>query len=318
MPRISIVIPAHNAAPHLAETLDSIVVQIYEDWQAIVVDDASTDDTASLAVDRDPRIICMRSERLLGPAGARNLALERATGELVALLDSDDMWLPEYLQRQVARYDAARARGEEVGIVCCDAYELRSAGVAEQTYSERAGWCDEITLTSLLRQNTIFVSAIAPRAVIEEVGRFSTDCFGSEDHDLWLRIVESGMTVVPAREPLAVYRISDSSVSADVLKMARTTQTTYRRALARGQLDRSQRRIARRELRLHRVVELWEEIAAARRETGKFPGRAVIRAAPLGARVALERPGRWSRWLRTGIAVSRGAPGAGVDRSRAV
>lgn len=316
MPRVSVIVPAHNAAESIAASLDSVIAQTYSDWEAIVVDDASTDATAAVASGRDPRIVCLRSERNLGPAGARNMALAGARGELVALLDADDLWLPEYLTRQVARFDEARARGEDVGIVCCDAYELFPDGLGKATYSARTGWSSKVTLTTLLRRNTIFVSALAPRSVVEEVGGFPTECFGSEDYDLWLQILESGRTVVAAREPLAIYRVGAASVSADVLGMSRTLQTTYRRALARGRLNAWQRALARRHLRMQVLVERWEEAVGRYRETGAVPWRLCVRAAALAARVACERPGRWLAWTRLAVAMLRGAPAAGVDRSR--
>jgi glycosyltransferase involved in cell wall biosynthesis len=316
MPRVSVIIPAYNAAELLPETLDSVVAQTYGDWEAIVADDASSDDTAKVVEGRDPRISCVRSSRNLGIGGARNLALTRAQGELVALLDADDMWLPSYLERQVARYDAAVARGERVGIVCCDAYELGPEGRRARTYSHRAGWVDEVTLSTLLHRNTIFVSAMVPRVVVEELGGFATDCLGTEDYDLWLRILETGRRVVAARDPLVVYRVSDAAISEDVATMSRATQTTYRHALARGRLTRAQRRIARRELRLQRFVECWELIAAQTATKHRVPVWPTMRASPLGLRVVLEQPGRWAHWLRIAIAIARGAPIGGVDRTR--
>lgn len=316
MPRISVIIPAHNAAALLAETLDSVIAQTYVDWEAIVADDASTDGTYALARKYHPSVRCVRTGRNLGIGGARNLALEKAAGELIALLDADDLWLPEYLERQIARYDAAVELGEDVGIVCCDAFELGPQGYRTSTYSARSGWVEEVTLTTLLRNNTIFVSAIAPRAIIQELGGFSTDCLGTEDYDLWLRITEMGRTVVAAREPLVIYRVSDSSVSTNVIGMSRATQATLRNALARGRLNTRQRVIARRELRLQRFVELWEDAARRRRDMARVPWRFVARAAPLGVRVALERPGSWLHWIRIAVSILRGAPAAGVDRSR--
>jgi glycosyltransferase involved in cell wall biosynthesis len=315
-PRVSILIPAHNASASLAETLDSVIAQTYCDWEAIVADDASTDATAALAADYHPRVSCVRSARNLGIGGARNLALTRARGELVALLDADDLWLPEYLERQVARYETAAAAGRNVGIVCCDAFELRPGGQRERTYSQRAGWHERVTLTTLLRRNTIFVSAMAPRALVEQLGGFATDCLGTEDYDLWLRIAETGRTILAVREPLVLYRIADVTVSTNIAGMARATQTTYRHALARGRLNSYQRMIARRGLRLQRFVELWEEIARERRESGRLPRALIIPAIPLGVRVVLERPGRWLRWLAIAVEILRGAPAAGVDRSR--
>ena len=315
-PRVSVIIPAHNARESLAETLDSVIAQTYGDWEAIVADDASSDGTGELAARYHPQVQCIRSARNLGIGGARNLALTRAAGELVALLDADDVWLPHYLERQVARYDATVARGANVGIVCCDAQMLGPKGPRARTASQRNGWADPVTLTTLLRANTICVSAIVPRAVIDELGGFATDCLGTEDYDMWLRILESGRTVLAVREPLFRYRIAQTAVSANVAGMARATQTTYRHALERGHLDARQRAIARRQLRLQRFVERWEEAAAWRRRTGRLPWRLMASAGPLGARVVLERPTRWPHWLQIGLAILHGAPAAGVDRSR--
>src|SRR5688572_16829702 len=117
MPRVSVIIPAHEAADYLASTLRTVVAQSVPDWEAIVVDDASSDGTAEAAEGIDPRIRVFRSERNLGPAGARNLALEHAQGELLALLDADDAWEPHYLERQLALYDRLRAEGCSVGVV---------------------------------------------------------------------------------------------------------------------------------------------------------------------------------------------------------
>lgn len=299
MARVSVIVPAHNAAATLPETLRSIAAQTFADWEAVVADDHSTDGTATAADGIDERIRVVSSGVNLGPAGARNLAIEHASGELLALLDADDLWLPDYLAEQVALYDRALAGGRPPGIVACDAYLLegdrRLPGTYAQTYGSPAG----IGVDRLLRENPIYVSALFPRAVLEEVGPFSTRTFGSEDHDLWLRIVETGREVIYNPRPLAVYRLRAGSVSADRPRMARTAQATYRLALERGRLSPRQRRIARRELRLQRAVERADGISAAWR-SGRRP-EALRRAAaglPLFVLVALERLNRWARWLR--------------------
>ncbi len=187
--RVSVIIPARNARATLAETLDSVIAQTYGDWEAIVADDGSSDGTGELAAGYHPRVECVRSPRNLGIGAARNLALTRAMGELVALLDADDIWLPQYLERQIARYDDAVAAGERIGIVCCDAYEFGPEGPREGTSYQRNRWVDPVTLTALLRKNTICVSSIVPRELIDELGGFATDCLGTEDYDMWLRIL---------------------------------------------------------------------------------------------------------------------------------
>jgi glycosyltransferase involved in cell wall biosynthesis len=323
VPRVSIIIPAYNAAQLLPHALDSILAQTYEDWEAIVVDDASTDETAAVASGRrDPRISCVRSPRNLGIGGARNQALPHARGELVALLDADDVWLAHYLERQVAEYDAAVARGEDVGVVCCDSYHLGPDGLPDLASYEPPRWPDPITLTTLLRGNSIFVSAMVPRAVIEELGGFATDCLGTEDYDMWLRIAETGRRVVAVREPLVGYRVGDTSISKDVAIMSRAMQRTYQRALARGRLSGAQRRIAERQLRFQRLVELRQE-AAAQTKARPHQLALLVRVLALATRVAIERPGLWPRSLKPLRRAGRRSPdrrrsaGASPPRSRA-
>jgi glycosyltransferase involved in cell wall biosynthesis len=305
VPRVSVIIPAHNSAGTLPETLGSVVAQSFSDWEAVVADDLSSDGTADAAEGVDDRIRVIRSAVNRGPAGARNLALEHASGELVALLDADDLWLPDYLEQQVALFDRASADGRAVGIVACDAYLLAGEERLPRTYSELYGTPAGIGVERLLRENPVYVSAMVARSVLDEVGPFSTETFGSEDHDLWLRIVETGREVVYNPHPLAVYRVGSASVSADGARMARTAQATYRFALARGRLSPRERRTAERELRLQRAVEAATEVRAAWASGERVRGvRRAARSLPLFTRVAAERRDRWGRWF----AAARGKP----------
>src|SRR5262249_23987144 len=113
--RVSVLIAAYNAAECIPRALASVQAQTHDDWEAIVVDDASTDGTVSVvaALARsEPRIRLLRRERNGGPSAARNAALDAATGEWVAVLDADDAWRPERLERMGAA--AARTGGEPV------------------------------------------------------------------------------------------------------------------------------------------------------------------------------------------------------------
>src|SRR6476469_3350989 len=114
--------PAYNSAGTIVETLESVRAQSYPDWEVIVCDDHSADDT----IDRvsglaDKRITVVPSPSNGGPAAARNRALQHASSELIAFLDADDLWRPDYLQRQVRRYDDESGRGAPIGIVACNA-----------------------------------------------------------------------------------------------------------------------------------------------------------------------------------------------------
>jgi len=303
LPRVSVIIPAYNSAATIGDTIASVVAQTFEDWEIVVGDDASTDDTAAVARAADPRVTVVSGTQNGGPAAGRNLAVGAAQGELLALLDADDRWLPDYLEQQVGLYDRSIAGRRRVGIVACDAYVEDSAGERHGTHSERAGSLTEpVTLERLLEGNPIFVSAVVPRALVTQLGCFSTDTWGSEDHDLWIRIVEQGYEVAANPRPLVVYREAQGSVSASAVGMARTSQSTYRRALERGNLTPRQRRVARRNLRMQAAVETLE-----RRAQGERPGPADLARAGAAMLVyVLAHPRRWGAWAR-GLAGGRGA-----------
>lgn len=290
-PRVSVIIPMYNAVGTIEATLRSVAEQTFGDWEVVAVDDASTDDTARLAASLDPRIRVVRVERNAGPAAARNLALRHARGELVALLDADDGWLPTYLERMVARYDA-EDRGGDVGIVTCDAFVDGPGGRQAQTYRRRIGAPDHVDLAVLLQANVIFISVLMPHRHVMDVGGFDIRTFGSEDHDLFLKLLEQGLRVVVVDEPLAIYRIGDASVSASAIGMARTAQTTYRLALARGSLRGRERRIARRQLAVQRAIEALET-------RGTRSPRALAGALLAFSADASARPREWPRWARS-------------------
>ncbi len=308
MPQVTVITPAHDSAETIAATVTSVREQTFGDWEHVVADDASRDGTATI-LDRlaaeDPRVRVVVSDANRGPAGARNLAIEHATGELLAFLDADDRLLPAYLDRLVGLYAAASAEGRRVGIVACNAYLEGPAGRLPSTYADQHGDPDGATLTGLLRSNPIFVSALCPAAVVRELGGFSTECWGSEDHDLWLRIVEQGREVIGTPEPLVVYRVAAGSVSSSRLGMARTTQATYRRALERGRLDPEQQRIARGALRTARAAEAFERLAEHRQAGRRARIGETLRALPAFASAALSQPRRWPHWTRMALARAR-------------
>ena len=226
-----------------------------------------------------------------GPAAARNRALKRRQASC------SSFWTQmtpasTYLERLVGAYDDGLARGEKVGIVTCDARILGPDGYLPQTYLEIHGVPGEVTVARMLASNSIYGGALAPRDLVDEAGAFCPDLFGTEDWDLWLRILELGYRVVAVREALAVYRRRPTSVSSNLARMARSRQLTYRRALQRGVLTPRERRVAERGLRLQRAVERFALLRSGPPSDARLPAE-LIRDLPLFARVALENPGRW-------------------------
>jgi teichuronic acid biosynthesis glycosyltransferase TuaG len=287
MPRVSVIVPAYNAAGSITETLASVEAQTYADWEVVVADDCSGDGTADIAAGFGDAVQVVRAAANGGPGAARNLGIAQSSGELLAFLDADDLWLPEYLEQQVSLFDASQSQSRDVGLVVCNARVLGPNGFLPGTYADYIG-APASTLRRLIRSNTIFVSTLSPRAVVDAAGGFASEPLVAEDYDLWLKILELGFRVVANPRPLAVYRLSAGSVSADPAFLARQTQRVYRRALDRGNLSTRERLIARRELRLQRAAE---RIADSR-------GESLLRTLPLLVLVALEHPRRWPAYLR--------------------
>lgn len=210
MPRVSVIIPTYNSARFIAATIDSVLAQSYRDFEIIVVDDGSTDDTRRVLqpyLDRIRYIHQPNSERSV----ARNHALRHAAGEYVAFLDSDDLWAPEKLARQTAVLDAhpqvslafTRARYvDETG---------RPVSFCGQDFDGEPG--EEVTVADytipLLGGNVVAgggSTVLARRNMLDAVGGFDLDLVQSEDWDMWLRLAGMGpFAYIP--EALTSYRV---------------------------------------------------------------------------------------------------------------
>ena len=122
-PRVSVLIPAFNCAPYIGEAIESVLGQTYKDVEVVIVDDGSTDDTWKVVARYRGLVTAIRQDRR-GVSAARNEALRRARGEFIALLDADDVYLPEKLELQVQALD----RYPEAGLVFTDLVEFTDAG----------------------------------------------------------------------------------------------------------------------------------------------------------------------------------------------
>jgi glycosyltransferase involved in cell wall biosynthesis len=302
MPQVSVVIPAHNATPFLPAALDSVQAQTFTDWEVVAVDDGSSDDTWSILEAAGPRVRAFHNAEPAGPAAARNRALAEATGELIAFLDADDLLLPCYLESQIACLQAARAARRTVGIVACDALVLEGERYADHTYLDWVRDRDNpLTLDRVLKRNPIYIGSLVPAEVGQSVGWFDAELFGTEDFGLWLKILEHGFEAILNPEPLAVYRRHAGTVSSDIARQGANNRRTYELALARGHLNRGQRRIARGAVRYNRAMEAVARVRFAPSRSRSMSE--LIRMMPLLAWVALTNPRWWGQWLailRTG------------------
>lgn len=203
MPRVSVIIPAYNHALYIRQCVDSVLAQTLADFEVIVVDDGSADATPEIVRGYGGRVTLIQQANR-GTQAARNTAIRASSGEYIALLDSDDMWLPHKLERQVAILESR----PEVGLVYGFAIRVNSEGspVAGGACMGKGLSGDEPALHQLLVLNHIpALTAMFRRACIDQVGLFDETLVGAGDHDLWLRIA-ARWEVACIPEPLALYR----------------------------------------------------------------------------------------------------------------
>jgi glycosyltransferase involved in cell wall biosynthesis len=188
--RVSVVIPVHNYARFVSRAIDSVLAQTYGPIECIVVDDGSTDDTPRVLTGYGDRIRVIRKDKQ-GPAIARNTGIRAATGEYIALLDSDDAWRPAKLARQVPILDEAPS----LGAVGCANELVDGAGahLGNVVFRSPVGLDARQRIRAVaLRQLWVGGSctgALIPRRVLDDVGPFDETLTAAEDWDMWLRLV---------------------------------------------------------------------------------------------------------------------------------
>ena len=182
MPMVSVIIPTHNRASALRRAVQSVLGQAFSDYEVIVVDDGSTDDTSDVIAGFGPRVQYVRQESK-GPSAARNLGIRRSTGRYVAFLDDDDEFLPGKLEVQAAFMEDAPDFGmtysaveavDESGRVVPDYYPTSLSG---WIYRDIVFGCSIATPTVMIR-----------REVLSDVGPFDEKMRIGEDMDLWRRV----------------------------------------------------------------------------------------------------------------------------------
>ena len=238
MPKTSIIIPTFNRCSMLGRAVES-ALRAGGDAEVVIVDDASTDDTAQVCKSFTQAKV-IRMVKNVGLAAARNAGIEHATGDYIALLDDDDVRLPESLPAQIhqleAHPDAAFCYGKVIlgdNQTCEPTTEM----MPSELPTGDLFW-------KLLRGNFIpAVSAVIRRSALESAGRFNSTLRQVEDWDLWLRLSENA-TVQAVQQPVAIYRAflpHSQQLSSNRARMARAAAFVQKKAmrLPRARLDPS-------------------------------------------------------------------------------
>lgn len=213
---VSVIMPTYNCGKYIAASIDSVIAQTVTDWEIQIVDDCSTDDTESVLasyLNQYPQIHYYRLSQNSGPAVARTEAIKRANGRYIAFLDSDDLWLPEKLEKQIAFMEKTGAK------FTCTAYKLMDENEnnlhAVMVPPQKTDYRKCIRLSNPIGNLTVMYDQ-------QVLGKFEVPLIKKRnDFALWLQILKKTDYCYGIEEPLAIYRMGRrGSVSSNKLKQA--------------------------------------------------------------------------------------------------
>ncbi|WP_190294880.1 glycosyltransferase family 2 protein [Marinobacter sp. R17] len=233
---VSVVMPAYNAAQYIENTISSLQHQTYNNWELIVVDDCSTDSTCDLVTriaEDDHRIRLIRLEKNFGgPAGPRNVGVSEARYDLVAFLDSDDIWHPQKLEKQV---DLVESPDEF--FACSSMIDFEDDSTIEfpeigQVSVDHIGFMAQSFRAKIPTSSVVVSKSLVSKFPFEESPNYKA----VEDFHCWLRILNAGVKCRKVREPLLYYRKSEGQISGSKLKMMKKVFMVHMNYPGRGLL----------------------------------------------------------------------------------
>lgn len=210
---VSIITPCYNAEAYIADTIQSVIKQTYQDWEMLIVDDCSSDKSREIIAEfqkKDSRIRYFRTDAPSGsPAKPRNIALDNARGDVIAFLDSDDMWLSDKLRIQLDFM-----RKENVPISYSYYEKISFDGMRNHRIIQTG---KEADYNSLKWHNVIpCLTAMARR---EAIGDTRFKAIPQEDFCFWLDVLKKGYKAKNLCQVTALYRVAENARSANKFKM---------------------------------------------------------------------------------------------------
>lgn len=239
MCKVSVVMPAYNVSTFIAGAIKSVLAQTFTDFELIIVDDGSTDDTALICNRFDDPRIRLVSQKNRGLAGARNTGIRAANGEYVAFLDADDLWRPEKLQEHVAHLDA----NPSVGVSYSAAQFMDESGELLPLYQSPK--TEDVRTEDVLCRNPVGngsapvirmstlrgIESLDDRYGQDEAVYFDPDFKQSEDIECWVRIAaQTDWRFEGIDKPLTLYRLNSGGLSASVGRQLASWEAFFEKA----------------------------------------------------------------------------------------
>lgn len=245
MPRVSVIIPTYNRIDLLLDTLSSVLRQTFADFEIVVVDDGSTDGTADRLPGLDSRLRLVALPHIGHLDTVRTLGLAAAGGDLIAFLDSDDLWRPDKLALQVAAFD----RQPQLGLVFTDVVVLLPDGsctppVLTSEQKRSAGVFQRLLAGCFIHPSTVMVH----RALFDRLGPFETRLSSQGDYLFWMRAAKAMPATCLPETLVTVRRSADSMSQHHEIAMMRGAIEALSAVIATEQLTSRQTLIARRTL----------------------------------------------------------------------
>lgn len=218
---VSIIMPVHNGEKTIGESIESVLAQTYSDWELIIIDDCSTDGTNKIVEQyKDARISYFYLPKNQGVANARNEGISRANGRYIAFLDSDDLWMPEKLEHQMAFM-----RDNCYGFSYT---EYRQFTNRPNDAGKNIRVHDSIDYKELLKGNDI--GCLTVMLDRKQFPKINMPNVRHEDYVTWLNLLRNGGNAYGLHADLARYRKSDNSLSGNKLQSIKWTWDVYRRS----------------------------------------------------------------------------------------
>ncbi len=215
-PAISILLPAYNCSQYIALTIDSLLSQTFTDFELLIINDGSTDDTEKIIQSyHDPRITFLKNEGNKGLVFTLNRGIKVAKGNYIARMDADDIALPNRLQLQKLWLD----EHPHTAAVSCTIGFIDSTGKAQGEWKEDKATCLYEDIKKMLPwQNCIAHPTIMIRKEIALAYLYDAMQVHCEDYDLWLRMLADGLVIEKLPQPLLLYRNHEASITGTHLK----------------------------------------------------------------------------------------------------